>query len=235
MAVLAGDDASLGSRGSALARLAVTLTAEPWTLTAAAVRDAVGEGLDEIQLDSAIGVISMFNYFTRVADATGIEFDYQTPLPAFRPELRRTALPRPGRPDAAALRSSRRRQPRDERLRGAWAAWRTYQFEGDGPLILSERRLLAAVAAEETADWECAEALGGTSAADAADAADAVDNALLAGFARKLSREPWSMEPGDLENMRAAGYPELAILHAISLVAHQNADSRLAIGLALMG
>jgi hypothetical protein len=186
------------------------------------VEDAASEGLDEKQLEIAFGVISMFNYFTRVADATGIEFDYQTPLPAFKPSLRRPALPRPDRPDVSD-RSPRRRQPRDERLRGAWEAWRAYQFAGAGPLSPSERRLLAAVAAEEAADWECAEALGGTSVAD---------NALLADFARKLSREPWSMEPGDLEKMRASGYSELAILRAISVVAHQNADSRLAVGLA---
>lgn len=198
------------------------MTAEPWTLTRDAVQDAASEGLDEKQLEIAIGVISMFNYFTRVADATGIEFDYQTPLPAFKPDLRRTALPRPDRPDVPD-RIPRRRQPRDVRLRAAWEAWRAYQFDGDGPLSPNERRLLAVVAAEEAADWECAEALGGTSVAD---------NVLLADFARKLSREPWSMEPGDLEKMRACGYSELAILRAISLVAHQNADSRLAVGLA---
>ncbi len=185
------------------------------------MEDAASEGLDGKQLEIAFGVISMFNYFTRVADATGIEFDYQTPLPAFKPDLRRTAPPRPDRPDVSG-RSPRRRQPRDERLRGAWEAWRAYQFDGDGPLSPSERRLLAAVAAGEAADWECAEALGSSVA----------DNALLADFARKLSREPWSMEPGDLEKMRASGYSELAILRAISLVAHQNADSRLAVGLA---
>jgi hypothetical protein len=203
----------------------VTLTAEPWALTRDAVQDAASEGLDDNQLEIAFGVISMFNYFTRVADATGIEFDYQTPLPAFKPDLRRTALPRPDRPDDFG-RSSSRRHPRDERLRGAWEAWRAYQMEGDGPLSPGERRLLAAVAAEEAADWECAEALGGTSVAD---------DALLADFARKLSREPWSMEPGDLEEMRAAGYSERAILRAISLVAHQNADSRLAAGLTFVG
>lgn len=186
------------------------------------MQDAAGEGLDEKQLEIAFGVISMFNYFTRVADATGIEFDYQSSLPAFQPDLRRTALRRPGRSDV--LDRSYRRQPRDEQLRGAWEAWRAYQLEGDGPLTPGERRLLAVVAAEEAADWECAEALGNTSIAD---------NPLLAGFARKLSREPWSMESDDLEKLRAGGYSELAILRAISLIAHQNADSRLAVGLSI--
>ncbi|MGH9807684.1 MAG: hypothetical protein ACRD9W_10560, partial [Terriglobia bacterium] len=51
-------------------------------------------------------------------------------------------------------------------------------------------------------------------------------------FASKLSRQPWQMEEGDLERLRAAGYSETAILHVISVVAHQNADSRLTLGLA---
>jgi len=189
------------------------------------VQAAAAEGLEEKQLEIAFGVISMFNYFTRVADATGIEFDYPTPLPAFKPDLRRTAPPRPARPETVDH-NPHRRQPGDERLRRAWTNWRTYQFEGDGPLSQSERRLLAAVAAGEAADWACAETLGSTSAGE---------HALLADFARKLSREPWSMESGDLEKLRTAGYSELAILRAISLVAHQNADSRLAIGLSCVG
>ena len=53
----------------------------------------------------------------------------------------------------------------------------------------------------------------------------------LVGFARKLSREPWRMEAGDLDTLRAGGYSEQAVLHVISVVAHQNADSRLVIGL----
>ena len=39
------------------------------------------------------------------------------------------------------------------------------------------------------------------------------------------------MTEADLEGLRAAGYSEEALLHVISVVAHQNADSRLAIGL----
>jgi uncharacterized protein YciW len=54
---------------------------------------------------------------------------------------------------------------------------------------------------------------------------------LLGGFARKLSRQPWRMEAGDLERLRASGYSEEAVLHVISVVAHQNADSRLVAGL----
>jgi alkylhydroperoxidase family enzyme len=194
------------------------------------VEDVGKEGFDEEQIEVAFGVISMFNYFTRVADATGIEFDYQTQLPAFDPDLHQTALPRPGRP-ASPCRSQRRGLPRDGRLRAAWESWRSYLLEADGPFSPRERHLLACVAAEEVADWEAVDALGGRASLEAGDEASDDRLCSLAEFARKLSREPWRMEQGDLEILRAAGYSEVSILHAISMVAHQNADSRLAAGL----
>jgi len=55
----------------------------------------------------------------------------------------------------------------------------------------------------------------------------------LAGFARKLSREPWRMGEADIESLRALGYSDQAALHVISVVAHQNADSRLALGIGI--
>jgi uncharacterized protein YciW len=224
LAVLQGEDESLAPRARTLARLAVTLTAQPWAFTREAARDAGGQGLDEEQIEAAIGVISMFNYFTRVADATGIEFDYATPLPAFKPDLGRVTAPRPDRPGSSSQHAGRRRRPRHRQLQAAWASWRAYVLDAEEPLSRRERRLLASVAAEEATDWEGAEALDGLKSLAEAD-----DR--LVAFARKLSRQPWRMEPGDLESLRAAGYCEQAILHVISVVAHQNADSRLVIGL----
>ncbi len=184
---------------------------------------AAGYGLDNEQVEAAIGVISMFNYFTRVADATGIEFDYPTPLPAFEPDRCQVAAARPARPGTAGCGASRRR-PLFGALPAAWERWRTCLLTGDEPISQRERRLLARVAAEETADWEGAEALG-------APEAQADGDAGLAGFARKLSRQPWQMTQADLGSLRSLGYSEVAVLHMISVVAHQNADSRLVLGL----
>ncbi len=83
------------------------------------------------------------------------------------------------------------------------------------------------MAAEEAADWAGAEILSGLSPLRTDDQ--------LGEFARKLSREPWRMEADDLERLRAAGYSEPAVLHVISVVAHQNADSRLVAGLRAAG
>lgn len=228
--MLQRDDESLPPRERALARLAVTLTSEPWALTPDLVTEVTRHGLDEEQVEAAVTVIAMFNYFTRVADATGIEFDYQTPLPAFEPDLGRDSAPRPGRPFLAAPGAGDaggagdRPQPARPQPRAAWDSWRAYELEADEPLSPRERRLLASVAAEDAGDWEMAESLGVT-------LVQSGDDELVA-FARKLSREPWCMQPGDLDKLRAAGFSEVAVLHVISVVAHQNADSRLAIGLA---
>jgi alkylhydroperoxidase family enzyme len=200
------------------------LTAEPWALTREDMEDLGRLGLDEEQIEAAVGVISMFNYFTRVADATGIEFDYQTPLPAFEPDLRQVTMPRPGRSVSSGPDTGARPRPGHQKLRMAWESWRSFVLEADEPLSRPERRLLACVAAEESADWEGAEAFGGPISAEGRDD-------LLAGFARKLSRQPWQMEAVDLEKLRASGYSEEAVLHVISVVAHQNADSRLVAGL----
>jgi hypothetical protein len=203
----------------------VTLTAQPWALTRELVGEARREGLDEEQVEVAIGVISMFNYFTRVADATGIEFDYPTALPAFEPDLGQVGAARPERPASFSGPAAGRRRPRPGGLQAAWKSWRAYVLEADEPISQRERRLLAAVAAEETADWDGAEALGGPGPGPDGDGQ-------LTGFARKLSRQPWRMGEGDLEGLRSLGYSQEAILHVISVVAHQNADSRLALGLA---
>jgi uncharacterized protein YciW len=200
------------------------LTAEPWALTREDMEDLGRLGLDEEQIEAAVGVISMFNYFTRVADATGIEFDYLTPLPAFEPDLRQVTVPRPGRSVSSGPDAGPRPRPGHQQLRTAWESWRAYVLAADEPLSRPERRLLACAAAEESADWEGAEASGGSTSAAGRDD-------LLAGFARKLSRQPWQMEAVDLEKLRASGYSEEAVLHVISVVAHQNADSRLVAGL----
>lgn len=220
--MLQRDDESLPPRARALSRLAVTLTEQPWALAPDLVHDVRRQGLDEAQVEAAFGVISMFNYFTRVADATGIEFDYESPLPTFEPDMAQASAPRPARPSPSGQPYAARRRPEHPPLRAAWESWRAYELETQQPIGPRERRLLARVAAEEAGDWAGAQALGAGEAGDD----------LLAGFARKLSREPWRMQEADLSTLRAAGYSELAVLHVISVIAHQNADSRLAIGLA---
>ena len=168
----------------------------------------------------------MFNYLTRVADASGIEFDYASPLPAFQPERDREPAPRPDREAWPVINDEFRTLPSFPVTSEAWQRWQEYVFNSEEPLNRRERRVLARAAAQETCDRARADELAEYTPRDDREA-------LLDSFARKLSRSPWQMKPANLQALRDAGYPELALLHAISVVALQNAGSRLAMGRAL--
>ncbi|HEU5470095.1 MAG TPA: hypothetical protein VFV67_05530 [Actinophytocola sp.] len=171
-------------------------------------------------VETAVVVVAMFNYLTRVADASGIEFDYASPLPAFTPRRDQQPVPRPDRTSWPVVPVEFRVHPA---VADAWQSWRGYLFDTDEPLTRRERRLLAAAAAQECCDRARADELTGHTPRDDRET-------LLDTFARKLSRTPWQMAPTDLQALRAAGYPEPALLHTISVVALQNAESRLAMG-----
>lgn len=223
--MLSADHSGLPAQQAALARFAVTVTAEPWALTREVVADVAAQGVDADALEAAAGVVGIFNHFTRVADASGIEFDYPTPLPAFEPDSCRVPPPRPARADWPV--AERRDFVRRPALLAAWTRWRAAVLGPDEPLDRRQRRLLAAVAAEECCDAVGADRLGGEEPRTPAEE-------LLLPFARKLSREPWAMGPDDLETLREEGFEERTLLHAISVVAFQNADSRLALMLRLL-
>jgi hypothetical protein len=224
--VLSGKHDQLPERGAALARYATVLTAEPWTVTRDLVEDMAAQGLDVGAIEAATGVVAVFNYLTRVADASGIEFDYASPLPEFQPERDRRAAARPGRESWPVLGAELRTFPRFPALSRAWRFWHEYVFDSDKPLTHRERRVLALAAARECCDRWRADSLVEYEPAGRTEAR-------LAEFAGKLSCEPWRMSPSDLDVLRALGYPEPALLHAISVVALQNAESRVALGTGL--
>ena len=218
-AILKGEDELLPGRGAALARFAATLTARPWSI-------AHPQGLGADAVEAATGVVAMFNYLTRVADASGIDFDYTSPLPVFQPDRGREPAPRPGRESWPMAET--RTLPSLPEFNEAWRHWREYVLDSDEPLTRRERRVLAAAAAQECCDRWQADNLAEYSPRN--DRESTLDS-----FARKLSRQPWQMGPADLETLREAGHPEPALLHAISVVALQNAESRLAMGASLQG
>jgi len=221
--VLSGADIQLPPRAAALARFAVALTAEPWSLTSSVADDLARQGFGEDAIEAATGVVAMFNYLTRVADATGIEFDYTSPLPVFQPDLARPPAARPSRASWPVIPGPARTFPRFPATSEAWERWRGYVFESDQPLTHRERQLLARAAAEECCDRWRADLLLEYQPENEGESQ-------LGEFARKLTRQPWQMQAADLEALRGAGYAETALLHAIAVVALQNADSRVAMG-----
>ncbi|HEU5106939.1 MAG TPA: hypothetical protein VFT95_00030 [Micromonosporaceae bacterium] len=225
--VLKGEDDRLPGRGAALARYAATLTAAPWSVTPELGAQLAARGLGTDAVQAATAIVAMFNYLTRVADATGIEFDYPSPLPVFLPDRGREPEPRPAPAAWPVVAADMRTLPDFPAATQAWQRWREYVFDSDTPLTVRERRLLAAAAARECCDRTRADELAAYAPRDDRDS-------LLVAFAGKLSRQPWRMGPADLQALRDAGHPEVALLHAISVVALQNAESRLAMGLALV-
>ena len=211
-----------------LAELAVTLTLRPWSVTGDVVPRFAEQGFGPDAIEAACGVVAVFNYLTRVADATGIEFDYRSPLPAFQPDPDQAVPIPPGPESWPVIAGQARAVPRFRALREAWRAWHDYVFESDEPLSRPERLLLARGAAEESCDRWRADRLREYEPQDKAQTR-------LDEFGRKLAREPWRMRPDDLDVLRDAGYPEPALLHAIAVVALQSAESRLVMGLAAAG
>ena len=225
--MLKGEDELLPGRGAALARFAATLTARPWEVTPELGASLVAHGLGPADLEAAAGIAAMFNYLTRVADASGIDFDYASPLPVFQPDKERAPIPRPPADRWPVLGAEFRTLPSFPELSEAWRSWREYVFDADEPLTRRERRVLAAAAAQECCDRWRADELAAYAPRDGREST-------LDAFARRLSVAPWRMSPAELRTLRDAGYPERALLHAISVVALQNAESRLAMGRGLI-
>jgi alkylhydroperoxidase family enzyme len=217
-------------RERALAGLATLLTEAPWTLEPEDLDRLRAAGVSEEGIEQAITVAAFFNYFPRVADGTGIEFDYESPLPRISIDPTREASPRPlpGTWNPAVDGSRLPVFPRRPHAERPLAAWRAYLFERDAPLSRRERKVVARAAAAELCDPGALACWHDASPGSAREEA-------LATYARKLTLTPWAAGARDLEPLRAEGLSDAAILDVITLAAHQNAISRMHHGLAALG
>lgn len=216
-------------RERALAGFGRVLTEVPWAVNAEDIERLRQEDISDEAIEHAILVTAFFNYFPRIADGTGIEFDYESPLPRIDVDVQREALPRiPVEDWNRAVDGSRlpsfSHAPRAASL---FEPWRVLHLERTVHFGQTTRRWLARVVAEELCD---AAAFGAWNEAQAAGDVDE----RLAAFARKLTRTPWAMNERDVQGLRDVGLSDEAILGAIALVAYQNAISRMHHGLAAM-
>jgi alkylhydroperoxidase family enzyme len=215
----------LPPRERALAGLASLMTEAPWLVTAEDLDRMSGAGLADHEIVHAVTVAAIFSYFTRVADATGLEYDYESPLPRLQVDVGREPLPRPARAEWPRIDPSPRRplSLRPATL-AALSAFRTYVFERDAPLTRRERRLIALAAAEGVCDAAGAAELAGAPPRTPREEA-------LASYAAKLTVTPWRMTELDLAPLRREGLDDRGLLDAISLVALQNMVSRIHLAL----
>jgi alkylhydroperoxidase family enzyme len=223
------DELRASPRERALAGFAALLTEAPWTLAPEDLDRLRSAGVSEEGLEQAISVAAFFNYFPRVADGTGIDFDYASPLPRITIDHGREALPRPSPStwNPAVDGSSIPVFPRRQHAQGALERWHAYHFERDAPLSRRERHVLARAAAEELCD------AGALARWHDALPRDEREHALSA-YAKKLTLTPWAMGSADLAPLREHGMSDGAILDAITLIAHQNTFSRMQHGLAAL-
>jgi alkylhydroperoxidase family enzyme len=203
--------------------MASLLTEAPWAVDAGDLDRLRAVGLDDEGVVQVVTIAAMFNHFVRAADGTGLDFDYESPLPRLQVNRRREPAPRP---DPGAWPRAEPRLARSLRpgTMASIEAWRAYLFERSDVLPRRERALIARTAAFHLCDAAGVEAHAGAAPETARERA-------LAAFAEKLTVTPWRMEEADLAPLRAEGLDDLGILHAIAGVGLQNVLSRLTLAL----
>lgn len=200
------------------------MTEGPWLVETHDLEKLRAAGVSDEGIEQALTIAGFFNYVTRVADATGIEPDYASPLPRIAVDTAREPLPRPIRSRwPATAPAAVPALPLREGTRAALERWRTYVLERDTPLSRRERVVIARVAAELLCDSGTCDVLG--------DADPHIPREReLAAYATALTLTPWRVGAVDLARLRALGLDDRALLDAISVIALQNDLSRIAHG-----
>ncbi len=213
--------AQLAPRQRALAGLAALVTEAPWTVTGEDLERVRAAGVSGEGVVQAVTIAALFNHLTRIADATGVEPDYTSPLPRLQVDAGRAPIPRPGRahwpvPRAASGLSLALRPA----TQGALARWGDYMRTPTEVLPARDRAVLGRATAFHLCD-----AAGLTAWDDAQPGTER--EATLAAFAGMLTLTPWRMSEAALAPLRQLGFADRDLLHAICVVGFQNVESRL--------
>lgn len=212
-----------------LAGLARLVTEAPWTLARADLARAHAAGLGDDAVLIVITVTALFNYLNRMADAVGIELDYDVlvqPPPA-APDTPALARPEPSAwpdPDAPRPLDPSRRPALAEAL----ADLRAYALERDAPLRLGQRQVIARAVAERVGDAATVRRLAH------AEPRTELDRALER-FADVATLAPWRLGAGTFEALRAASLDDATIFDVFAATAAANLVSRLDVALAALG
>ena len=212
-------------RTRAISGLAQLVTEAPWTLSRDDVRRAHDAGLDDATILHVVALSSFFGYLNRVADAVGIELDYEVTVQPPPPDPKTPPWPTPPRdrwPDPYATRriTLAMRSGAIEALAG----WSAHVMERTTPLSRAQRLLISRVAAATVGD---------VSIPSAPDPATPLDRALVA-LTETIALAPWRLGEAALEPLRAAGLDDRAIFDAIAVAAFANFGSRLSVALAAL-
>ncbi|HEX2571865.1 MAG TPA: hypothetical protein VH877_20150 [Polyangia bacterium] len=219
---------TLPPRQRELARLASLLAETPWALRDADLERPRAAGLSDEGVVQAVTIVGIFSHLTRVADATGIELDYESPLPRLQVDRSREPAPRPDPADwpapPAAPRLPLSLRPATAE---AMSQWRRYVAQPGAGLSARDRAVIARAAAYRLCDAR------GLAAWDDARP-ETPREQTLAAFAEKLTLTPWRMSAADLAELRGlegGGLDDRGCLAAAALVGFQNMDSRVRLAL----
>jgi len=211
----------------AIADLARVVTEAPWTLRSDDLARLHAAGLDDDTVLHVLALAAFFGYLNRVADAVGIELDYDVAEPPPTPDPDTPPLPRPDPEEWPFV--YRRRSvdvPQREGLAELLAAWREHAIERDAPLSRGQRGLLTRIAAEAVGDLEGMRA-------PAASVEMPLDRELAA-YADTLCRAPWRLGAEALRPLRELGLDDVALFDVIATAAYASFSSRLAVALAAL-
>ena len=224
-------DASLpaaGPRGRAIAGLARLVTEAPWSLRREDLVRLRAAGIDDAEVLHVVALSSFFGYLNRVADAVGIELDYEVALAPPPPDASVAPLPRPERHECPDPDRARPLQLGQRPTTAALVdAWHVQVMERVAPLGRAHRRLVAAVVADATGD------IAGLRATGEPAPSGELEHALAA-YADLVARAPWRLGAAALAPLRAAGLDDAALFDVIATASYQSFASRLEVALAAL-
>jgi len=214
----------------ALVRLARLVTESPWLLSLQERDAARAAGLDDAAILHAVLLASYFGHLNRLADAVGIELDYQVVNPPVPPDPLTPPFPRAPRerwpaPQAAqAVNLDLRPGAAD-----ALAAWRAHVLEREAPLSRPERARIAGTVAEHLGDAAGVERFRTDTPRTRLDVA-------LVALAEVVTLSPWKLGAGTVAALRDAGLDsDLAVFDAISTATSCTTFSRVQVALCALG
>jgi len=209
-------------RSRTISGLVQLVTQAPWTLSGEDRSRAHAAGLDDATILHVIMLSSFFGYLNRIADAVGIELDYEV---AVRPPAADPSTPPWPRADIV-IDTLAPRALRLEQRPGAMEAmepWFARVLDRDEPLTRAQRRRVLDVAIATVGDGR----------AHRVEVASTALEHELDELTETIALAPWRLGADALRGVREAGLTgDEAVFDAIQVAAFCNFEARMTVALA---
>jgi len=222
-------DRATDPKNRALVRLVTRVTEMPWALGKRDHQLAKEAGLDDASVLHAVVLSSYFGHLNRIADAVGIDLDYEVAIPPVHAEPATPPYLVPERelwpdPDLPRTLELSLRPGASEAL----AAWRKHALEREAPLSVRQRSVIARAVAERLGD------AAGVQKFSEATPKEELENALVE-LAHVVTLAPWRLGAETITALRKAGLDgDVAIFDAIAVATACTTFSRITVALAAL-